>query len=157
MISLDPSERPTFNTLLHTPHGAVFPESFYSFLHNYVSSINKLLSNVLAINSPLPTVLPSHITPSISGSSFRPGPSAGLNPNANAGIGTEIKSDALPSDSDHCLERIWADYKSIEPYITPEKVERSGMDVKIEYMPPVIYFSTISGEFMFYTFKQTLL
>ena len=84
MISLDPSERPTFDTLLHTSRGTVFPESFYSFLHNYIY--------------------------------------------------------ALPSDSDHRLERIWADYESIEPYITPEKVEadRSETEVKIEYIPPVI-------------------
>src|ERR1700733_9291391 len=42
MICLDPSARPTFDTLLHTSRGTVFPESFYSFLHNYVSSINEL-------------------------------------------------------------------------------------------------------------------
>lgn len=138
MISLDPSERPTFDTLLHTSRGTVFPESFYSFLHNYVSSVNELSNDVLAANSPSPTVLPSHITPSISGSTLRPGPSGGLNPNTGTVVGTEVKSDALPSDSDHRLERIWADYESIEPYITPEKVERSEMDVKIEYIPPVM-------------------
>ena len=101
MISLDPSERPTFDTLLHTSRGTVFPESFYSFLHNYVSSVNELSSDVLAVNSPPPTVLPIH-------------------------------------DSDHRLERIWADYESIELYITPEKVERSEMDVKVEYIPSVV-------------------
>jgi len=114
MISLDPSERPTFDTLLHTSRGTVFPESFYSFLHNYVSSVNELSSDVLAVNSPPPAVLPSHITSSMSGSTLRSGPSGGFNPNAGAGIGTEAKGDALPSDSDHRLERIWADYESIE-------------------------------------------
>jgi phosphoinositide-3-kinase, regulatory subunit 4 len=138
MISLDPSDRPTFDTLLHTSRGTVFPESFYSFLHNYVSSVNELSSDVLAVNSPPPTALPTHIAPSMSGSTLRPSPSGGLNPNAGTGIGTEVKSDAFPSDSDHRLERIWADYESIELYITPEKVERSEMDVKVEYMPSVI-------------------
>ena len=90
MISLDPSDRPTFDILLHTSRGSVFPESFYSFLHNYVSSVN------------------------------------------------ELSSDALPSHSDHRLDRIWADYESIEPYIMPENVERSEMDVKIEYMRSLI-------------------
>ncbi|KAF9007713.1 hypothetical protein BDZ89DRAFT_1144434 [Hymenopellis radicata] len=42
MISLDPSARPTFDTLLHTSRGTVFPESFFSFLHNYVTSVNDL-------------------------------------------------------------------------------------------------------------------
>ena len=138
MISLDPSERPTFDTLLHTSRGTVFPESFYSFLHNYVSSVNELSSDVLAVNSPLPTVLPTHIAPSMSGSTLRPSLSGGLNPNAGTSIGTEVKSGSFPSDSDHRLERIWADYESIELYITPEKVETSEMDVKVEYMPSMI-------------------
>jgi phosphoinositide-3-kinase, regulatory subunit 4 len=142
MISLDPSDRPTFDTLLHTSRGTVFPESFYSFLHNYVSSINELSSDVLSLNSPLPTSLPSHIGPSISGNTLRSSPSGNHNPNtapaASAGIGSEVKSDTLPSDSDHRLDRIWADYESIEPYITPENVERSEMDVKVEYIPSVI-------------------
>ena len=138
MISLDPSERPTFDTLLHTSRGTVFPESFYSFLHNYVSSVNELSSDVLAVNAPSPSAIPSHIAPSISGGTLRPSPSGGLNPTTGAGIGSEVKSDALPSDSDHRLDRIWADYESIEPYITLENVERDEMDVKVDYMPAVI-------------------
>jgi len=139
MISLDPSERPSFDTLLHTSRGTVFPESFYSFLHNYVSSINELSSDVLAVNAPPSSALPSHIAPSVSGSTLRPSPSGGLNPTTtSAGIGPEMKSDTLPSDSDHRLERIWADYESIEPYITPENVEKNEMDVKVEYMPAIV-------------------
>src|SRR6266851_1857581 len=42
MIALNPSARPTFDTLLHGARGAVFPEVFYSFLHGYVWSINEL-------------------------------------------------------------------------------------------------------------------
>ena len=58
--ALDPSERPTFDTLLHTLRGTVFPESFYSFLHNHASSVNELSSDILAVNSP-PSTLPAHI------------------------------------------------------------------------------------------------
>jgi len=47
--------------------------------------------------------------------------------------GWEAKNETSRSDSDHRLERIWADYESIEPYITPEKVGKSEMDVTIEY------------------------
>ena len=74
----------------------------------------------------------------MSGSTLRPSPSGGLNPNAGTGMGTEVKSDTLLSDSDHRLERIWADYESNDLYITSEKVERREMDVKVEYMPPMI-------------------
>jgi phosphoinositide-3-kinase, regulatory subunit 4 len=85
-----------------------------------------LSSDVLAVNSPPPTVMPTHIAPSVSGSALRPNPSGGLNPNAGTSIRTEVKSDAFPSDSDYRLERIWADY------------ERSEMDVKVEYIPSMI-------------------
>lgn len=154
MISLDPSERPTFDTLLHTSRGTVFPESFYLFLHNYVSSVNELSSDALAAISPPPTALPSHIAPSISGSTR---PSGGLSPTTGAGMGVEAKNDKLPSDSDHRLERIWADYESIEPYITPEKVGKSEMDVTVEYVPSVILTSRpFQVSFMFYI-KGTLL
>ena len=91
MISLDPSERPAFNTLLHTSRGTVFPEFFYSFLHNYVFSVNELSSDVLAINSPPPTIQPTHIVPSMSGSTLRPSPSGGLNPNTGTSIGSPVR------------------------------------------------------------------
>jgi phosphoinositide-3-kinase regulatory subunit 4 len=40
----------------------------------------------------------------------------------------------LPSDSDHRLERIWADYESIGPYIIQEQSEDApDMDVQIDY------------------------
>ena len=62
-------------------------------------------------------------------------------------------TDSLPSDSDHRVERIWADYESAEAYITPEAVPASASTredrgqaetesrpkevegVKVEYVP----------------------
>ncbi|KAF8958945.1 hypothetical protein BDZ97DRAFT_1839964 [Flammula alnicola] len=131
MINLDPAERPTFDTLLHTSRGTVFPESFYSFLHNYVSSINELSSESLAVNNPQYIPSQPSIPPSVSNTvrSSTSGPLNAVN---------EVKSDLLPSDSDHRLERIWADYESIEPYIAPESgPPPPDMDVKVEYMPSV--------------------
>ncbi|KAJ6463912.1 hypothetical protein C8R45DRAFT_1220032 [Mycena sanguinolenta] len=130
MINLDPTARPTFDTLLHTSRGTVFPESFYSFLHNYVSSINDLPSNPPFSSTAPPTSssTPGGIAPSISGSTLRPSPSL---PNALAG--TDTPPDALPSDSDHRMERIWSDYESVEPYLVPDSVEDTVMDVKVEY------------------------
>lgn len=121
MISLDPDQRPTFDTLLHTSRGTVFPESFYSFLHNYVTSINEVPSN-------LPYAPPS-ITPSVSSTTIKASQSSNINATPH-----DANNDVLPSDSDHRLERIWADYESIEPYITQESSEEvPEMDVKIDY------------------------
>ncbi|KAF9485745.1 other/VPS15 protein kinase [Pholiota conissans] len=124
MISLDPAERPTFDTLLHTSRGTVFPECFYSFLHNYISSLNELSNESLATNNPQPSPHP----PSMGGT-VRPSASSPL------GAVNEVKTDLLPSDSDHRLERIWADYESIEPYIVPECNPTTEAPVKVEYMP----------------------
>lgn len=135
MINLEPTERPTFDTLLHTSRGTVFPESFYSFLHNYVSSINDLPSNppflTTAPSTAVTAATPATIAPSISGSTIRPPSSLGLNPTGIAG--TETPPDAFPSDSDHRMERIWSDYDSVEPYLVPDTVEDTVMDIKVEY------------------------
>src|ERR1700761_3689808 len=42
MTSLDAQSRPSFDTLLQSSRGTLFPETFYSFLHNYISSVNEL-------------------------------------------------------------------------------------------------------------------
>lgn len=131
MISLDSFERPTFDTLLHTSRGSVFPESFYSFLYNYVSSINELSSETLVVSNPIGTPMHGHPSiPSTVSSNLRPA-SSNLNP------GNELRSDILPSDSDHRLERIWGDYESIEPYIFSESPPAPDMDVTVEYPPAV--------------------
>ncbi|KAJ7672606.1 hypothetical protein DFH06DRAFT_96923 [Mycena polygramma] len=126
MINLEPTARPTFDTLLHTSRGTVFPECFYSFLHNYVSSINDLPSNPpFSTTAPSTAATPATITPSVSGSVMRP--------NSSLAGGTETPPDALPSDSDHRMDRIWSDYESVEPYLVPDTVEETVMDVKVEY------------------------
>ena len=121
MISLDPNERPSFDTLLHTSRGTLFPESFYSFLHNYVVSINEIPAN-FPFNNP--------VTPSIAANSTVKLTSA---PSISAAR-SESKLDMLPSASDHRLERIWADYESVELYIFQELPQESPeMGVKIEH------------------------
>lgn len=137
MIDLDPSSRPSFDTLLHTSRGTVFPETFYSFLHNYVSSINDLPHNPpFATSSPpsapsAPSIVsPSIVAPSLSGATIRSTTSVGHHP---SGVPSPEVSDALPSDSDHRMERIWADYESVESYLTPEGLEDTMMDIRVEY------------------------
>lgn len=133
MINLDPSARPTFDTLLHTSRGTVYPESFYSFLHNYVSSINELPSP-----SPFAPTVPSSntvtathsVAPSISSNSTHKATATSINANPPS---ADNASGALPSDSDHRIERIWADYESVEPYIVPEIGDETVMDPRIDY------------------------
>ncbi len=123
MINLNPSERPTFDNLLHTLRGTVFPESFYSFFHNYVSSINEL-SNNLTSNTPpstQPTSTPAPAT--------RPGSVASVITVTNA----ESSVDTLPSDSDQRIERLWADYESFAPYLSEETAQYPPMDVRVDY------------------------
>ncbi|KAL0946172.1 hypothetical protein HGRIS_012435 [Hohenbuehelia grisea] len=131
MIILDPAARPTFDALLHTSRGSVFPECFYSFLHNYVSSINEPSSIPTSIPGPAPappsSAIPAPIAPSISSQGVR-GPSA-----LSQTPDPSVASAALPSDSDHRIERIWADYESVEPYLAVEDAEQTVMNVKVEY------------------------
>ena len=42
MIGLEPSDRPSFDALLHQSRGNVFPESFYSSLHDFILSVNDI-------------------------------------------------------------------------------------------------------------------
>ncbi|CAL1709651.1 unnamed protein product [Somion occarium] len=145
MISIDPSQRPTFDSLLHSARGTVFPESFYSFLHNYVASINEL-SSASPFNfpsqshlqsaaatpiSPQPTVAKTAVTTTTSG---------GVVVGVGAG---DVFTEPLPSDSDHRMERIWSDYESLEPYILPnpsddgEYPEKTVKDpVAVDYANP---------------------
>ena len=128
MISIDPSGRPTFDALLHTSRGTVFPECFYSFLHNYVSSVNEVSSTSLFAATPS-----SGIPPSATLSAHK-----GSNTASNAALNGDSPSDPLPSDSDHRMERIWADYESVEPYLINESTEETVMDVKMDYTPQFV-------------------
>ncbi|KAF9078567.1 hypothetical protein BDP27DRAFT_1378971 [Rhodocollybia butyracea] len=122
MISLDPSSRPTFDSLLHSSRGSVFPESFFSFLHNYASSINEL--PIVSPFAPSASNNPAgSMTPSVSTAGIRP----------SSGTNGMPPSDLLPSDSDHRMERLWADFESVEPYIVAETGEETVMDIKIDY------------------------
>lgn len=125
MIAIDPAARPTFDTLLQTSRNTVFPEAFYSFFHNYVSTVNEL-----SLPSPYAYTAGYSATPiPASGPSSKPSTQA-----ANVPEG-DIFSEPLPSDSDHRMEKIWADYESVEPYLVAEISEEPSMEAKIENLP----------------------
>jgi phosphoinositide-3-kinase, regulatory subunit 4 len=100
MIALDPAARPSFEDLLDHARDVAFPESFYSFLHNYVIAINET-------SSPSPFTKPA---PFKTGVEILPG------------TATE-HWNTIPSDSHHRIERIWADFDSVEPLLAHERVE----------------------------------
>jgi phosphoinositide-3-kinase, regulatory subunit 4 len=129
MIDIEPTNRPTFDSLLHNARGAVFPETFYSFLHNWVASTNEHSMSIFS-SAPVPTPAPSATTTPINAKAATSGPSLGSSDN--------ILGEPLPSDSDHRMERIWSDYENIEPYLL-QSYETDTLDetlkepVKIEY------------------------
>lgn len=128
MIAVDPSVRPSFDTLLHTSRGSVFPESFYSFFHNYVSSINELSSNSPFASNAGPAGPPAPAaatvkSPQVVTSQPLPGSSG------------DVSNEPLPSDSDRRMERIWSDFESVEPFLSIDTAVEPVMDVKVDYMP----------------------
>lgn len=132
MIEIDPTNRPTFDTLLHNARGTVFPETFYSFLHNYVASINELSSSSVFTFGPQagPTPATSAVSTPIN--------TKATNTTTGIGMSGDIFQEPLPSDSDHRMERVWSDYESVEPYLLHESESEALEEtikepVKVEY------------------------
>lgn len=125
MIALDHTARPAFDTVLHTSRGTVFPEGFYSFLHNYVHSVCELSEKNPFLTSPPPTLgIPTTAPiPQVPKSVQR----------SPLSMSQEIQGDNnLPSDSDHRMERIWSDFESVEMYLEQDANGGSPAECKAE-------------------------
>jgi phosphoinositide-3-kinase regulatory subunit 4 len=138
MIALDPSARPTFDALLHNVRGVVFPEVFYSFLHGYVWSINELPITLPFSTLPANSAQPEVLTPTTSATSAP-------TPTTRAGavtpqhvVDAKAPEAAVPRDADHKMEKIWADYESIEPYLLEDTGENTVTDIRVDYAPAEI-------------------
>ncbi|KAJ3852330.1 hypothetical protein EV368DRAFT_41251 [Lentinula lateritia] len=134
MISLDPLSRPTFDSLMQASRGAVFPESFFSFFHNYVSSNNEIsgISPFPPNGTNIPN--PGDLTPSFSATASRSGTLTSTPPApGGSSLNATSSGDVLPNDSDNRMERLWADFESVEPYLVADSAEENTMDVKINY------------------------
>ncbi|KAI9511419.1 ARM repeat-containing protein, partial [Russula earlei] len=137
MIALNPSERPTFDALLHNVRGMVFPEVFYSFLHGYVWSINETpisapfetLSTTLSTTGALPEIL----TPTTSAASTSASIAKGDSITPLHAADTKVPEAAVPRDADQKMEKLWADYESVEPYLLEDAGERTMADVRVDY------------------------
>ena len=120
MIAVDPEKRPTFDNLLHTSRGTIFPESFYTFFHDFFTSICRLTAESPFTNtdhrtsSSIPSAKPSVIPE-----------------NAASNIAPEAVS--LPNESDRRLDRLWSEYDSLEPHVTPYVKPDTFRDAIFEY------------------------
>ncbi|KAG8768849.1 Serine/threonine-protein kinase [Ceratobasidium sp. 428] len=135
MISLDPTARPTFKAALESCQGSVFPESFYSFLHEYVSGVNEITSSSIFTSKPAPPpnpleapsggatpTIPPPVGPTPTPSTVGAAPqSVGQNP------GATTYESMLPNESDARIDRLWNDFAMLEPYllVLPDE-EESG-------------------------------
>jgi phosphoinositide-3-kinase regulatory subunit 4 len=97
MIALEPESRPSFEAALQSSRNVVFPDSFYSFFHQYISSLNEL-------SSPSPF------------SRTTPPPSTGIEGRSGSGDGFPI-----PSECDRRIESIWTEFSSVMPFLVPEE------------------------------------
>ena len=131
MITLDPASRPSFDLLLHTSRGTVFPECFYSFLHNYLSSLNDLPTPSPFTMSTVPMLAPSAVA--------SPHTPSGASPKAPSALGNlastaDESGGRLPNDSDRRIEQLWRDFESVEPYLAPDTQEEpEDGGVRIDY------------------------
>ncbi|KAH8101738.1 hypothetical protein BXZ70DRAFT_970824 [Cristinia sonorae] len=141
MIAIDPNTRPTFDSLLHTARGTVFPETFYSFLHNYVASVNEpSSSSAFPFSGPL-----QHQSTAPTPTSAVPPPKATTATNAANTSTGDVMSEQLPSDSDHRLERIWSDYESVEPYLLLNLEEDTSLERTIKDPVSIEYTTSTTG------------
>ena len=121
MISLDPSSRPSFDAALASARGHVLPECFYAFLHGYVASISERATPFsFPSSTPAPPPTANSVKSKESATNVGPG-------------------EALPSDSDHRIDRIWEDYASVEPQLLPPppQLDRTVTNVRVDYGTPV--------------------
>lgn len=99
MISLSPSARPTFATVLQTYRGTIFPEIFYTFLHEYAIALSD-----------------------VRGSDHAGRGEGGGGGEGEGGGGWEARKGG----SDERVGRIWEDWEMIKSYLEEELEGRAG-------------------------------
>ncbi|KAN0103594.1 ARM repeat-containing protein [Russula decolorans] len=133
MIGLNPSARPTFDALLHNVRGVVFPEVFYSFLHGYVWSINELPTTPPFSTLPTTSASPDILTPATSAAPASASTTKGGTVTPLHVVDAKAPEAAVPRDADHKMEKIWADYESVEPYLLEDTSENTVTDIRVDY------------------------
>ncbi|CCO36045.1 phosphoinositide-3-kinase, regulatory subunit 4,p150 [Rhizoctonia solani AG-1 IB] len=123
MIALDPELRPSFAIALDTYRGSVFPESFYSFLHEYVAGVNEISSP--SIFEPKPSHAPNapetH-TPAAAAPGAGPAPTVSL----AAGMEHTSYESALPNESDARIDQLWNEFAMLEPHLIVTRIDEES-------------------------------
>ncbi|KAG8859720.1 Serine/threonine-protein kinase [Tulasnella sp. 330] len=120
MLALEPASRPTFSGALRDARGNTFPDSFYTFLHQYIASVNDVGVPVTSSTSPF----------NRTGNASAGNPSTEHVP-AQAGISHSDSVASIPSDSDSRMEKIWSDFDELEPYLVEDNSEATIMELKV--------------------------
>ncbi|KAF8607280.1 ARM repeat-containing protein, partial [Ceratobasidium sp. AG-I] len=125
MIALEPAARPSFRAALESCRGTVFPESFYSFLHEYIASVNEITNPSVFSSKPANTPNSSDAA-SVAAASTGVSPT-GTVPNVSTttvntantvpGAGVATYESMLPNESDVRIDRLWNDFAMLEPYM----------------------------------------
>ena len=126
MVAVDPAERPTFDSLLHTSRGSLFPECFYSTFHDFISSVNDISASMpfFGTSNTLGIGVPSGSSPQNRNGTLDEKLSITDDPQDGAA--------ALPNDSDRRIMRIWAEFDVIEPcFLVSDDMESTT--VKVDY------------------------
>ena len=137
MIAIDPASRPTFDQLLHTTRGTLFPESFYSLIHDFVSSVNDISSNSLFTNTSNPS-LP--MTLAAASAQAKPA----VDDRASISEAPRPENLPLPDDSDRRMTRLWAEFEMIEPALKGAS-EDGTSSIKIDYAPQYSSFKPLQA------------
>jgi phosphoinositide-3-kinase regulatory subunit 4 len=122
MIALDPATRPTFEAALETYRGSVFPESFYSFLHEYVASVNEITNPSIFDSKPSQAPNASEAPPATSAALPATGTTSTL-PTTPAAVTGAMNVDnpsyesMLPNESDSRIDRLWNEFAMLEPHL----------------------------------------
>ncbi|CAE6470635.1 unnamed protein product [Rhizoctonia solani] len=126
MIALAPDARPSFAIALETYRGSVFPESFYSFLHEYVASVNEISSpSVFDPKPPNTSNAPETHMSTAAPSGTGPTPTL---PTLAGGTGLESTSyeSALPNESDARIDQLWNEFAMLEPHLIATRTEEES-------------------------------
>lgn len=132
MVALDPSSRPSFDTLLHTQRDIIFPECFYTPFYDLISSVNDISGPSLFFNTSNTQI---GSTPTASR------PKAG--PVEDASADATEDDISLPNDSDRRIDRICAEFDVIEPCLATEKGGLENTITKVDYVSQYSLFKPI--------------
>ena len=104
MLSLDPSDRPSFDHLLATNRSTTFPEFFYSFFHQYNLTLNEIQSPDQLLR-----------------------PSAGVDVLEEPSLGGDESRDSF-GEADWRIERVRNDLESIKSYLDVDSADAVDED-----------------------------